>query len=241
MTKLASAVVLAVLCLTNAALAKTANPPKTPKAPGKHSEALDVWQNCPLSDQALGSFPHLPSGYSVPAALASHLAFAERVDHGGRAGCAALQTKFFVPGKGHGGEQFGLVAKVKKPLRLWRAFTSKPTACGGARIDGGWWTPEDPRARGKAVYRKANAVCESWNDFGEVVECVAQLGAVVVIGPTESVDATGPSSCSCAGHTAKDHYGRDNSEWQVYVPLYAKGAKAASLKPVFDCKPAVHW
>lgn len=238
MTKPAKLLALASLLALLPAAALAKKPAAAKSAPGKHTQALDAWQNCPLPESSLAAFPRLPKSYRVPQVLEDSLRFAGRVDAGGRASCSGLVPSRFVPGKDQGGLQFGLVAKVEKPIKLWRVFTSQPTGCGGAKAEGGWWSAQDPRPRGKATYRKLNAVCESWNDFGEVIECTAQPGAVVVIGPTESVSAAG---CSCKGHTAKDHYSRENAEWQVYVPLFQKGAKVPSLKPVMECKAAAHW
>lgn len=92
--------------------------------------------------------------------------------------------------EGKGGVYEGKVVRVKEPLALYRVYSAREFARSGRGRVGGWWTPLPP-ARGvsRPEYRRRYEICESFNpDLDRVVACRIYPGALLVVGPGQSVD-----------------------------------------------------
>ncbi len=93
--------------------------------------------------------------------------------------------------EGKGGVYEAKILKVKKSFPIYRAYTKKtdPKTQRNNRI-GGWWAPIPPKPGStKDDYRQNYEVCAGWNpDLDMVVQCWVYPGALVLIGPGQSVD-----------------------------------------------------
>lgn len=102
--------------------------------------------------------------------------------------------------EGKGGVYEGKVVKVKEPLWLYRVYSAKEYARTGRGRIGGWWTSLPPgRGVSRAEYRRRYEICRSFNpDLDRVVRCRIYPGALIVVGPGQSVDE---QTCGKAGES----------------------------------------
>jgi len=201
--------------------------------------AIDVLMGCPTSDAVLMDFPTsaidgartLP----VPSVLRNSLLYIPFPLSVAKP-CEGIDPKYVVADRDNGNMRWALFGKVVKPLPVWRAFSANSRVCEQkpyeARLQGSWWSLEDPRRYGKDGYRKGAAVCSIWNDLGKVVHCTVKRGAIVAVGPTQSV-----KECKCPAppEVSVESYG-PTDQWQVYVNLYDK-----KMSDIMDCEAAVDW
>lgn len=117
--------------------------------------------------------------------------------------------------EGKGGVYEGKVVKVRQAFPLYRVYSSKEyTRTGRGRV-GGWWTPLPP-ARGvsRLEYRRRYEICERFNpDLDRVVACRLYPGALLVIGPGQSVDE---KTCGKAG----ENYAADGEKRNLQIYLF---------------------
>lgn len=115
--------------------------------------------------------------------------------------------------EGQGGVSAGLVVKITQDLPVYRMWNGpeKKDARGNTNRLGGWWSYDAPKGP-VAKYRKDYEICQTWNDLTWVATCTLKAGAVVVIGPGQSVSAE-----TCGDPTGKEHYAANAKDWQVYV------------------------
>jgi hypothetical protein len=115
------------------------------------------------------------------------------------------------PGKG--GISDGLVVKTTADMNVYRLWNGpdKLDAQGFTNRLGPWWSYDAPTGS-DAAYRARYEICKIWNDLTWAVTCTLKKGAVVAIGPGQSVSAE-----TCEDPTGKEHYSANWSSWQVYI------------------------
>lgn len=227
-----------------------AGAPPTPAVAARSSQVatsptvptLDEMLECRTPDVVLKPFPSSAPDdlrvLAVPEVLQSRLGFVQPLALGAAAPCKGIDPKYIVKPDGGGGVRWALMGKVVKPLSVWRAFSQGELECEGKPVKratqyGSWWTTEDPRKSGKDAYQIGVAVCSLWNDFTSVVHCTIRPGAVVAVGPTQSV-----SDCKCPvlpRNAPESYQATDN--WQVYLNLY--GTKDTNA--ILACEAPIAW
>lgn len=114
---------------------------------------------------------------------------------------------------GQGGIVEGTVIRLKQDVTVWRMWSgpTKKNAAGLTNRIGGWWSYDAPKGT-QAQYRTAYEICNGWNDLTWVAKCTLKAGAVVVIGPGQSVSAQ-----TCGDPTGVESYPANQKDWQTYV------------------------
>jgi hypothetical protein len=114
---------------------------------------------------------------------------------------------------GEGGITQGLVIRLIADIPVWRLWSgpTKKDANGRDNRMGQWWGYDPPRGT-QAVYRTAYEICQPWNDLTWVAKCTLKKGAVVAIGPGNSVSAK-----VCGDPTGKETYPANTHDWQVWI------------------------
>lgn len=129
---------------------------------------------------------------------------------------AAVKTE------GQGGISQGLVLRLTADVpvyRMWNGPTKKDSR-GNTNRMGQWWSYDAPKGD-QAGYRKDYEICLGWNDLTWMATCTLKKGAVVVVGPGQSVTAQ-----TCGDPTGQENYHANAEDWQVYVAkAWARGAE----------------
>jgi hypothetical protein len=114
---------------------------------------------------------------------------------------------------GDGGIVEGTVIRLKQDVTVWRMWSgpAKKNASGLTNRIGGWWSYDAPKGT-QAQYRTAYEICNGWNDLTWVAKCTMKAGAVVVIGPGQSVSAQ-----TCGDATGVESYPANHKDWQTYI------------------------
>ncbi len=115
--------------------------------------------------------------------------------------------------EGQGGISQGLVVRLTADIpvyRMWSGPTKKDSR-GNTNRMGGWWSYDAPTGP-VSGYRTAYEICNSWNDLTWVATCTLKSGAVVAIGPGQSV-----SAATCGDVTGQEAYAANNKDWQLYL------------------------
>ena len=118
-----------------------------------------------------------------------------------------------VRGTGKGGLARGIVVRLTADIPIWRMW-SGPTKKGkSGRADrmGQWWSYDAPHGT-QAGYRAEYAICHAWNDLTWMTRCTLKKGAVVAVGPGQSV---GPKACGDA--TGEESYPENRRAFQVWI------------------------
>lgn len=115
--------------------------------------------------------------------------------------------------EGQGGVSDGLVVRTTADIPVYRLWNGpeKKDARGNTNRLGGWWSYDAPKGPVEK-YRKDYEICKSWNDLTWVATCTLKAGAVVVIGPGQSVSAE-----TCGDPTGQEKYAANAHDWQTYV------------------------
>jgi hypothetical protein len=115
--------------------------------------------------------------------------------------------------EGMGGIAAVLVVRITEDIPVYRMWSGpdKKDARGNTNRLGGWWSYDKPIGL-VAKYRSDYEICQAWNDLTWMADCTLKKGAVVAIGPGQSVSAE-----TCGDPTGKESYGPDSANWQVYV------------------------
>lgn len=119
---------------------------------------------------------------------------------------------------GKGGVYEGKIVKVSQAFPLYRVYSVKEYARTGRGRIGGWWT-HIPPARGvsRLEYRRRYEICESFNpDLDRVVQCRIYPGALLVIGPGQSVDE---GTCGKGGESYVADSGKRNLQIYLVEPF----------------------
>lgn len=111
---------------------------------------------------------------------------------------------------GQGGVSDALVIKLSQDLPVYRMWNG-PVTTGTSNRLGGWWAFDAP-AGTREGYRRAYEICGGWNQLAYVAKCTLKQGAVVAIGPGQSVSAE-----TCADASGFETYDANARSWQVYV------------------------
>ena len=114
---------------------------------------------------------------------------------------------------GEGGLSEALVVRLTADIPVYRMWSGpdKKDSRGNTNRVGQWWSYDAPTGT-QAEYRTAYEICEDWNELTLVVTCTLKAGAVVAIGPGQSV-----SAATCGDETGKEEYPANPGAWQVFV------------------------
>jgi hypothetical protein len=126
-----------------------------------------------------------------------------------------------VKAPGEGNVSRAIVVRLTQDVPVFRLWNGPDVvdANGHTNRIGSWWTFEPPRGSVQR-YRRDYAVCLAWNRLAWVAACTLKKGAVVAVGPGNSV-----SSAACGDETGREHYPPNGRRWQLYVarPLERTG------------------
>ena len=126
---------------------------------------------------------------------------------------------------GDGGVLGVVVVRVKEDLpvyRLWNGPQAKD-ANGNTNRLGGWWSADKPKGSVQQ-YRTNYEVCTVWNRLSFLAACTLRKGAVVAVGPGQSVSTT---TCN----SASESYPQERVLWQIYIDQPWKRAAELSCPP----------
>ncbi|MDD5298399.1 MAG: hypothetical protein PHU46_15965 [Rhodocyclaceae bacterium] len=125
---------------------------------------------------------------------------------------------------GRGGVSAAIVVRITEDIPVYRMWNGpgKKDARGNTNRLGGWWSYDPPRGP-VSRYRSDYEICLTWNELAWVATCTLKTGAVVAIGPGQSVSAE-----TCGDATGKENYPANAVGWQTYVDQpWARGAEFA--------------
>lgn len=114
---------------------------------------------------------------------------------------------------GNGGISAGLVVELTTDVPVWRLWNGPGSAPPGGNTNrlGQWWGARAPSGT-VAQYRIDYEVCDAWNNLTWVAGCTLKKGAVVAVGPGQSVSAQ-----TCGDPTGQETYPANPTHWQVYI------------------------
>jgi hypothetical protein len=114
---------------------------------------------------------------------------------------------------GEGGISDGIVVRLTSDVPIWRMWNgpAKKDASGRTNRLGQWWSYDAPRGTQQS-YRTVYEICLSWNDLTYVAQCTLKKGAVVAIGPGNSVSAK-----TCGDGTGRESYPPAPNDWQLWI------------------------
>jgi hypothetical protein len=126
---------------------------------------------------------------------------------------------------GEGGLTQGLVVRMIADVPVWRMWSgpAKKDAKGNTNRMGQWWSYDAPHGS-QQEYRSDYEICVSWNDLTWVARCTLKKGAVVAVGPGNSV-----SPKTCEDPAGKEAYPVNTHDWQVWI------SKVWSRSQEIDC------
>ncbi|WP_291722715.1 hypothetical protein [Magnetospirillum sp. 64-120] len=111
---------------------------------------------------------------------------------------------------GLGGVSQAVVIRLNQDVAVYRMWNGPQQGARSNRM-GGWWAFDKPKGT-REGYRRAYEICGTWNDLKRVAVCTLKKGAVVAIGPGQSVSAE-----TCKDESGHETYGANPQDWQVYV------------------------
>jgi hypothetical protein len=114
---------------------------------------------------------------------------------------------------GQGGLKQGILVRITADVPVWRMWNgpAKKDAQGHTNRLGHWWSYDAPHGT-QTEYRTDYEICMTWNDLTYVAKCTLKKGAVVAVGPGQSVSAK-----TCGDPAGQESYPADTRDWQVYV------------------------
>ncbi len=160
--------------------------------------------------------PALPAGF--PAAWARQVTVLTPDD----ADYARASIDHAIQPAGKGGIVEGVVVRINADLPVYRLWNGPDKLDGQGRTNrmGQWWTPDAPMGNTEQ-YRRDYDICVDWNDLTWVATCTLKAGAVVAMGPGQSVSAE-----TCGDITGQESYPANPAHWQVYVQsVWDRGAE----------------
>lgn len=128
-------------------------------------------------------------------------------------------------GPGDGGVLGVVVVRLKQDVpvyRLWNGPQAKD-ANGNTNRLGGWWSADKP-VGSVQQYRNTYEVCTVWNRLSFLAACTLRAGAVVAVGPGQSV-----SNTTC--NSASESYPQERVRWQIYIDQPWKRSAELSCPP----------
>jgi hypothetical protein len=129
---------------------------------------------------------------------------------------------------GEGGLTGAVVVRLTRDVSIWRMWSgpAKRDERGNTNRMGQWWSYDAPRGS-RQDYRQNYAICVSWNDLTWIAKCTLKKGAVVAVGPGNSVN---PKTCGDA--SGKEAYPVNNRDWQLWL---SKAWTRAGADKEIDC------
>ena len=129
---------------------------------------------------------------------------------------------------GDGGISEGVVVRLTADIPVWRMWSgpAKKDSRGNTNRLGQWWGAEPPHGT-QQKYRANYEICQGWNDLTWMAKCTLKKGAVVAIGPGQSVTAK-----TCGDPAGKEEYAANKHDWQVWV---AKAWARLGADKELDC------
>lgn len=114
---------------------------------------------------------------------------------------------------GQGGISEALVIYMLEDIPVYRMWNgpNKLDSRGNTNRMGSWWSYDAPVGTVNQ-YRVNYEICKSWNDLTWMATCTLKKGAVVAIGPGQSVTAE-----TCGDPTGKENYPANPRDWQLFV------------------------
>ena len=175
--------------------------------------------------------PWSAQGLRVPASVKSKfklwksVSSAAGLSSAGRSKCRKLPPQAaFVKGPGAGATTRADLVVAQQDVPIYRAYSRAPFNCAfnpPAAELGGWWSLTPPSAN-KAQYRRATAVCNSWNDFSMKVQCTLKRGTVIAVGSTQSANCSQkPAGCAALPREWARRFG-SSPEHQVFINTYRR-------------------
>lgn len=131
---------------------------------------------------------------------------------------------------GQGGVSRALVVRATQDLPVYRLWNG-PQAQGQSNRLGSWWAFDTPNGT-REGYRRAYEICGTWNELTWVAVCTLKQGAVVAMGPGQSVSAQ-----TCGDSSGYETYDANGRDWQVYVNQAWNRPDALSCPPVESDRP----
>ncbi|MGE4278923.1 MAG: hypothetical protein AB7G62_05010 [Magnetospirillum sp.] len=125
---------------------------------------------------------------------------------------------------GSGGVSQALVIRLSQDMTVYRMWSGPQPGMRSNRL-GGWWAFDKPKGT-REGYRRAYEICGTWNELKRVAVCTLKKGAVVVIGPGQSVSAQ-----TCKDGAGYETYDANERDWQIYVD------QAWSRPETLSCPP----
>lgn len=127
---------------------------------------------------------------------------------------------------GEGGISEGMVVRLTADIPVWRMWSgpAKKDARGNTNRLGQWWGYETPHGT-QQKYRTDYEICQSWNDLTWMAKCTLKKGAVVAVGPGQSVSA---KTCGAPS----EEYPANKHDWQVWI---AKAWSRLGADKELDC------
>ena len=160
-----------------------------------------------------------PAGLALPPQLAGKAVVVAKGDPDEARADLAGAVK--APGEG-GLVGPGLVVRLTADVPVWRMWSGAAKKDGSGRTNrmGQWWSYDAPHGSQQG-YRTDYEICASWNDLTWVAKCTLKKGAVVAVGPGNSVSAK-----TCDDKAGKESYPVNTRDWQVWVSkVWARGAE----------------
>jgi hypothetical protein len=180
--------------------------------------------SAPITSAPAAPAAAAPSGPAVPAALhgMAVLVAATEADY------ARAELASAVKPAGEGGLTHGLVVRLTRDVSVWRMWSgpAKRDDRGNTNRMGQWWSYDAPRGNQQG-YRQSYEICVSWNELTWVAKCTLKKGAVVAVGPGNSVT---PKTCGDA--SGKEAYPVNERDWQLWL---SKAWTRAGADKEIDC------
>lgn len=129
---------------------------------------------------------------------------------------------------GQGGVTRALVVQATADITVYRMWNgpAKLDANGNTNRLGAWWAADRPIGTAEG-YRRAYEICGTWNDLTWVATCTLKTGAVVAVGPGQSVAAA-----TCGDASGHETYDVNQVDWQIYVDSPWKRPDELACPPV---------
>lgn len=129
---------------------------------------------------------------------------------------------------GEGGLSEGIVVRLTEDIPVWRMWSGpeKKDSRGNTNRLGQWWSYDAPKGTQQG-YRTDYEICLAWNDLTWVAKCTLKKGAVVAVGPGNSVSAQ-----VCGDPTGKEAYAANAKDWQTWI---AKAWSRLGADKELDC------
>lgn len=151
--------------------------------------------------------PMAAEDHALPAALAGKATVLASSDPA----YAQANVSGAVKPAGQGGVSQALVIQLNQDLPVYRMWNGPQAVGGNNNRLGSWWAFDAPQGT-REGYRRAYEICGTWNELRWVATCTLKQGAVVAIGPGQSVSAQ-----TCADSSGYETYDSNRKDWQVFV------------------------